>query len=92
MRHFIFGCTLIISTMAWAEAPPKNLISMESARNVAAQAQSGKVKEQELQHDNGRWVYSFDIVSKDNVMHEVIVDAKSGQIISQMVDNPTEDK
>ena len=57
-------------------------ISMKAARRIALKRAPGKVKSQELEVENGKLIYSFDIVQKgkDGIM-EVAVDAKTGAIV-----------
>lgn len=57
-------------------------ITMEQARETALKRAPGKIEEGELEKENGKLVYSFDIRTSDGMITEVQVDAKSGEIVS----------
>ena len=67
-----------------AKAHPK--LTMEKARAIATLKEPGKVKSQELEREHGRLIYSFDI-EKDEQRHEVNVDANTGEIIEDSVED-----
>lgn len=57
-------------------------ITMEQARETALKRAPGKIEEGELEKENGKLVYSFDIRTSDGMITEVQVDAKNGEIVS----------
>jgi uncharacterized membrane protein YkoI len=57
-------------------------ITMEQARETALKRAPGTVESSELEKEEGKLVYSFDIRTSDGMITEVWVDAKSGEIIS----------
>lgn len=57
-------------------------ISAEQAKNAALNKLNGTVKEQELNNDDNRLVYEFEINTVDHREGEVKVDAVSGKVIS----------
>ena len=57
-------------------------IGMKRAKEIAMKQASGKIKSSELEKENGKWVYSFDIRNAKGTITEVLVDAYSGKIIS----------
>src|SRR5437868_7788966 len=61
-------------------------ITMKEARASALQAAPGKIKEGELERENGKLVYSFDIKTKEG-MKEVQIDAIDGKVVS--IENET---
>jgi uncharacterized membrane protein YkoI len=65
------------------QAPPATAVSAEQARRTALARVPGQVIEEELEDEDGRWVWEFDIrPSAAGVPdQEVVVDATSGQII-----------
>jgi uncharacterized membrane protein YkoI len=63
---------------------------MEDARKIALQKESGNIKSQELEKERGRWIFSFDI-ERDKQIHEVGVDANSGEIVEDSVENPADE-
>lgn len=74
--------------------PPKDRISADSAKAVAmAKVPNGHIKSHELEHENGRWVYSYDItVPGQSGVEEVQVDAKSGEVVSQKHESAATEK
>src|SRR6185312_15210116 len=71
-----FAVTLIASSAVAAKpAPPKHRIAEEKAQSVALKEAPGTVESHELEHEHGKWVYSFDIRGNDKQIHEVQVDA-----------------
>jgi hypothetical protein len=63
----------------------------EATRIALAKAPGGTVKEAELENENGKLVWSFDIAtagSKD--ITEVQVDAVTGAVVSVDVESPTD--
>ena len=64
-------------------SPPKVPISIDSARQTALARVPGQVQEEELEEEDGRWVYEFDIMPSQGTgpVQEVVVDANTGQII-----------
>lgn len=71
-------------------SPPSNRISLEQAKAIATKKYSGVVKDGELEHEKGQWVYSFDIQGKKANIHEILVNAQSGKIVSESVEDPSQ--
>ena len=71
--------------------PPPNLpVTMEAARQAALARVPGQVQEEELEEEQGRWVYEFDIASgPGQPVTEVMVDATSGQVVEVEVEQGT---
>src|SRR5438132_539691 len=57
-------------------------ITMQQARTTALKRVSGTIEEGELEKENGKLVYSFDIRTSDGEITEVQVDAKNGEVVS----------
>ena len=58
-------------------------LSVEDAREIAAKKVPGTIKEEELEKENGKLVYSFDIkVKGEKDITEVQVSAIDGSIVS----------
>lgn len=70
--------------------PPENRISMDQAQKIATGVQAGHVESKELEHEHGKWIYSFDIRAKNRI-HEIQVDARNGKIVSNMLETPAEE-
>jgi uncharacterized membrane protein YkoI len=65
----------------------------EATRIALAQVPNGAIKEGELEKENGRLIWSFDIRtpgSRDTT--EVNVDAQSGQVLSVSKETPEQEK
>ena len=65
--------------------PTRPKISLKQARATAlAKVPGGKVAKHELERENGKLIYSFDIrVPKKPGVEEVQVDAMTGEVVSQ---------
>ena len=63
-----------------AGAKPK--IGMKRAQEIASTRAHGlKLKAKELEHEKGRWIYSFEFKNRNGSIREVNVDAYSGKIV-----------
>jgi len=59
-----------------------NAISYRKARSIALKARHGKLtKNFEQKQWRGIWVYDFNIIGDDNVVHEVVVDMATGKVL-----------
>ncbi len=65
-----------------AELMKQAKITKADAEKIALKKANGKVEEGELEMENGKLVYSFDIRNKKGTITEVQVDAKTGKIVS----------
>jgi ribosomal protein S3 len=59
---------------------------MAQAEKMALAKEPGKIKSKELERENGKLIYSFDIKTKSGI-HEVNVDAISGDIVEDKVES-----
>ena len=73
---FVVGC-------GGKQSPPPNLpVSMENARIAALAAVPGTVEKEEVEQEDGKWVYEFDIKpSAGDQKKEVAVDAHTGKVL-----------
>ena len=78
---------LLVSSSSFAATPPKNKIPMDRAKEIAMQASPGEIKSSELEFEKKQWVYSFDITGVDIKTYEVLVNAKSGKIVSNIIES-----
>ena len=62
-------------------------IPMEAARQIALARVPGKVVESELGKEKGKVVYEFEIRDKDNKSFDVLVDAKTGEVVGVEADD-----
>ncbi|HEY4050668.1 MAG TPA: PepSY domain-containing protein [Acidobacteriaceae bacterium] len=86
----MFVPTLLTFSNYASASKPKTQLTMEDARKIALQKESGNVKSQELEKEKGRWIFSFDI-ERDKQIHEVGIDANTGEIIEDSVENPADE-
>ncbi len=70
-----------------ANKPRKGEISMEKAQEIASKEVSGKIKSSEYEFEKKQNVYSFDIIANDGRIHELLVSAKTGKIISNTIES-----
>jgi uncharacterized membrane protein YkoI len=70
---FAFGTT--------AYAKPK-MIGMKRAQAIASSRARGlRLKAKELEHENGKWIYSFEFKNRDGSTREVNINAYTGAIV-----------
>jgi uncharacterized membrane protein YkoI len=65
-------------------------ITMAAARKIALEREAGIVKSGEREKEKGKLIYSFDI-QMPNGIHEVNVDAYSGQILEDSIESPADE-
>ena len=73
-----------------AQQKPKLKLSRDEAQTIALKTQAGTVKDGELEHEKGRWIYSFDIVDGGQT-HEVNIDANTGAVVSNTVESAADE-
>ncbi|MEO8901235.1 MAG: PepSY domain-containing protein [Polyangiaceae bacterium] len=83
-----------ISTAQWAQATAgekhQAKISIIDARHTALARMPGKVLAEELEHENHRWIYSFEIRpigEKGKMISEVNIDADTGVVVDVHSEN-----
>jgi hypothetical protein len=79
-------------TLASAQATPKERISKAQATKIVLERfKGGKIKDVELEKEEGKLVWSFDIkVGKE--LKEVWVDARTGLVIKSVTESAAEEK
>ena len=83
----MLGC----STFLYAQAPAKTTLNMAQARAIAQMHAQGKIVKEELEKEQGRWRYSFDIREKGRI-HEIGIDAMSAAIVEDAWEEDGADK
>ena len=78
----ISALSIVLAAPAVFAAPKqKPAITMAQARATAqAAVPAGKIKSAELEHENGQFIYSFDVKAPDGIQ-EVWIDAMTGKIV-----------
>ncbi len=76
---------VLLAFSACAGNPPEDRIPEPSARAAALAVVPGAtVKGQELEHEGGRWIYSYDLVAAGQPgVEEVHVDAVTGKVLAR---------
>jgi uncharacterized membrane protein YkoI len=74
-------------------SPARPAISMQTARAKALAVAPGRVKSANLETENGRLLYSFDIqMPRKTGIEEVQVSAVNGKILSNKHETPAQEK
>jgi peptidase YpeB-like protein len=80
------------STQAASTLSDSAKIDSATARRTAlARVPHGKVVSEELEQENGRLVYSFDIQGSRPGIEEVQVDARDGRVVSVKHESPSQE-
>ncbi len=79
------------SPEAQKELAKQAKISPEEARQKALARVPGTVIESELDKEKGKVVYEFEIRDKDNKTFDVLVDAKTGEIVGVEAEDEEDD-
>src|ERR1700704_3883833 len=87
----VFVVVLAVFAFAAWSKPPKDRLSLREAEEIALATYDGKVESHELEKEKGTWVYSFDLRGKDKQLHEVLVDARTGQVVSHVVETAAQE-
>lgn len=80
----LFACA---SAFAQTRYQPK--VSLAVARTTALRTVAGAVAAEELEHEGGRWIYSFEIRPTGEtrkIIKEVNVDADRGVVVSVQIE------
>jgi len=66
-------------------------ISMEEARAIALKKVSGVILEEELEKEDGKLMYSFDIRDQNGKVFDVEIDAITGEVLQAAEDDEDDD-
>src|SRR5690242_19122766 len=73
---------LILGLSVITVSAQKHKIGMKRAQAIAASHAKGlRLKAKELEHENGKWIYSFEFKNRDGSIREVNVNAYTGKIV-----------
>lgn len=72
---------------ASAKLAKKAGITLAQAREIALREDSGTVEGEELEKEQGKLVYSFDIRNAEGTITEIWVDAKTGKVVHKSEEN-----
>lgn len=82
-------CLIAYTPAQAAVKHPHFKVTQAQAEQIALKKESGKIKSAEVEHENGRWIYSFDVQHGTQV-REVNVDANTGKVVEDSLDNGTD--
>ena len=91
-----FECVIMSFVLAAPAAllaknqPQTPKLNMEQAQKIALEKEPGKIESKELEKEQGKLIYSFDIRTATG-LHEVIVDAMTGNVIADKVETPADE-
>lgn len=71
-----------------AKVKEKPQVTMAAAKATALKRVAGRIKSAELETEKGKLVYSFDIVTADKKIMEVLIDAMTGDVIEVEEETP----
>lgn len=93
MRAAMLGLT-VGTAMNASSAPARATVSEAAARTTAlAAVPSGTIQSAELETENGKLVWSFDIKSpQTSVITEIQVDANTGRVVSKKLESVDEQR
>jgi len=88
----LISCAAVAAEESQAALKAQAKITQEEAGKTAlAKVPNGKIKSAELEKENGKLVWSFDIsMPKSKNITEIQVDAKTGKIVSNQVETPAD--
>jgi uncharacterized membrane protein YkoI len=66
-------------------------ITVEQARATALAKAPGKIQSEELEREEGKLVWSFDIRTNATTITEVWVDANSGKVVKTAIETPADE-
>ena len=84
----VFFLILSAAACGRSQQQPSTTITIDAARRTALARVPGQVIEEELEDEDGRWVYEFDIrpTRPGAADQEVVVDANTGQVVKVEAD------
>jgi len=71
-------CIVVVSKASTLQTK----IGMKKAKEIASLQIAGKIKSSELEKENGKLIYSFDIRNSTGTITEVNIDAYTGAVIA----------
>lgn len=88
---------VLMAAMAFAQGEKQSelqsqaKISKQQAQQTALAKEKGTIKSGELEKENGRIIYSFDIQTSHGI-REVNVDAVSGKVVEDSSESPADEQ
>jgi len=88
----LVSCTVVAPEESQAALKAQAKVTQEEATKTAlAKVSNGEIKSAELEKENGKLLWSFDIsIPKSKNITEIQVDATTGRIVSNQVETPAD--
>ncbi len=86
------GVTPVSFAQTHADLAKQAKVTLDQARATALARQPGTVKSSELEREHGKLLYSFDIAGNDKNIHEVQIDAVTGQFLSNTIESRADER
>ena len=77
----------LAAAFALATAPARADDDFDKAAEAASQAVAGTVTDVDFEHDWNGDHFEVDVRGKDGNKYEIVIDAKSGKVLSQRIDD-----
>ena len=87
LSGLLFASSMLLLSGSGFAARSHTKLTQQQAKKIAIKKEPGTVQSGELEKENGRWIYSFDIQA-GNQIHEVNVDANTGAVVEDSVEDP----
>lgn len=92
MQKLVMIVGLILAATSVASAQTKQrYIGMTKAKQIASTQVAGKIKSAEREKEQGKMIYSFDIRGNDGKIHEVTLDAFTGDVLTNDIETPADE-
>ena len=82
----------LVGLFAIASVSAQTRIGMKRAKQIALQQVKGTIKSSELEKENGKMIYSFDIRNTKGGITEVNIDAYTGKVIEVKEETPADEE
>lgn len=94
MKKLLIAVAILLSLAVVGFAGTKSKktkITVEQARVAALAKAPGKIESEELEREEGKLVWSFDIRTDAKTITEVWVDAYSGKVVKTDIETPADE-
>jgi hypothetical protein len=82
VKATILVILFFVVSVIGVSAQKQKKIGMKRAQAIASSHARGlSLKAKELEHENGKWIYSFEFKNRDGSIREVNVNAYTGKIV-----------
>ena len=91
MKKFTFAAAVLLAMMFGINSLTANAqtkkIGMARAKAIALKQAPGKIQSSELEKENGKMIYSFDIRNAKGTITEVNIEAYTGAVVAVSEEN-----